>query len=172
MATGLANKLTGQIGEYLACAELGRKGLIATSFTGNVPEYDLLVCDSQLNTLPVQIKTSRGTSWPSRANKWLDIEIDDVNRKQINHGEIDISFPELIYISIALGAEQSSDRFFICTKRQIQQAFIKSYCDWMDPNDWKRPRNYKSFDNRCQIKHIENYENNWQLIFDRLEGQN
>jgi hypothetical protein len=37
MASGLSNKLTGQIGEFLACAELGRRGFVATSFTGNVP---------------------------------------------------------------------------------------------------------------------------------------
>ena len=54
MATGLSNKLTGQIGEYMVCAELGRLGLIATSFTGNVSEFDLLVCDSGLKSLPIQ----------------------------------------------------------------------------------------------------------------------
>lgn len=171
MATGLENKLTSQIGEYLACAELGRQGLIATSFTGNVPEYDLLVCDSELNTLPVQIKTSRGYSWPSKANKWLNLEIDDEEKKQINNGPTEIEFPDLIYISIALGKAQSDDRFFICTKKQIQGAFIDSYLEWMEPKDWKRPRSYKSYDNRCEIRHIEKYENNWQLILDRLRGQ-
>ena len=171
MATGLANKLTGQIGEYLACAELGRRGLIATSFTGNVPEYDLLVCDSGLNTLPVQVKTSRGNSWPGTATKWLNIELDELNKKQINHGLIEIDFPDLIYISISLGKEQSKDRFFICTKRQIQDAFIQAYCEWMEPKEWKRPRNFKSFDNRCEIRHIEKYENNWQLIVGQLNEQ-
>lgn len=36
---GLRNKLAGQVGEYLVCAEFGRRGLIATSFTGNVPDF-------------------------------------------------------------------------------------------------------------------------------------
>ncbi len=115
MASGLANKLTGQIGEYLACAELGRRGLIATTFNGNVPEYDLLVCNSRLMTLPVQVKTSRGTSWPSKANKWLHIEFDEKEKQQINLGRREIEFPDLIYISISLGKAQSSDQFFICT---------------------------------------------------------
>jgi hypothetical protein len=86
MATGRSNQLTGQIGEYLVCAELGRLGLIATSFTGNVPEYDLLVCDAGLKSLPIQVKTSRSTGWPSRASLWLDIELDDAAKQQINHG--------------------------------------------------------------------------------------
>ena len=33
MKKGLNNKLAGQIGEYLVCAELGKRGYIATSFT-------------------------------------------------------------------------------------------------------------------------------------------
>jgi hypothetical protein len=68
MATGLSNKLTGQTGEYLACAELGRRGLIATTFIGNVPEYDLIVCDKSLNKVPIQAKTSRCDTWPSKAS--------------------------------------------------------------------------------------------------------
>ena len=58
MSKGLSNKLAGQVGEFLVCAELGRRGLIATSFTGNVPEFDLIVADGSLKTLPVQVKTS------------------------------------------------------------------------------------------------------------------
>ena len=41
MGTGRSNKLVGQTGEYLVTAELSRRGLIATTFTGNVPHYDI-----------------------------------------------------------------------------------------------------------------------------------
>jgi hypothetical protein len=39
MATGRSNQLTGHIGEHLVAAELGRMGLFATPFAGNVPDY-------------------------------------------------------------------------------------------------------------------------------------
>ena len=42
MATGRQNKLVGQTGEYLVASELSRRGLIATTFTGNVPHYDII----------------------------------------------------------------------------------------------------------------------------------
>ncbi len=42
MATGRSTKLVGQAGEYLVAAELSRRGLIATTFTGNVPHYDII----------------------------------------------------------------------------------------------------------------------------------
>jgi hypothetical protein len=168
MATGHSNQLTGQIGEYLVCAELGRRGLIATSFTGNVPEYDLLVCDEGLRSLPIQVKTTRSTTWPSRADLWLDIEIDDMAKQQVNHGRKEIPNPELIYVCVALGATRREDRFFICTKTDIQDACIKSYTDWMAPKDWKRPKNYKSLDNRYGVEHLAAFEDHWQLITERL----
>ena len=45
MATGRSNKLVGQTGEYLVAAELSRRGHIATTFTGNVPHYDIIASD-------------------------------------------------------------------------------------------------------------------------------
>src|SRR5690606_27053228 len=103
MGKGLSNKLAGQIGEYLVCAELGRRGLIATTFTGNVPEYDLLVCDDALRTLPVQVKTTRGDTWPSRADTWMHIEIDDAEEMQVNMGLRQIDYSDLIYVCVQLG---------------------------------------------------------------------
>jgi hypothetical protein len=171
MATGLSNKLTGQIGEYLVCAELGRRGLIATPFSGNVPEYDLLVCDDALHSLPVQVKTTRGNSWPSRADLWLKIEIDEEEKRQVNQGRVRLKNPDLIYVCLALGMKRNEDRYFICTKKDIQDACIASYKAWMDPKDWKRPRNFKSLDNRYYIEGLAKFEDNWSLINRHLCSQ-
>jgi hypothetical protein len=40
-ATGRSNYLTKQTGEYLVAAASSRRGFIATTFTGNVPHYDI-----------------------------------------------------------------------------------------------------------------------------------
>jgi hypothetical protein len=45
--------LTKQIGEHLVVAELGRNGLIATPFAGNVQNFDLVIlpfCNYELRT--------------------------------------------------------------------------------------------------------------------------
>lgn len=86
MRKGRNNKLVGQVGEFLVCAELGKRGYIATSFTGNVPEFDLIVANEKLKTIPIQVKTTTSSSWPTKADKWIDIEIDDHNKKQIDKG--------------------------------------------------------------------------------------
>jgi hypothetical protein len=166
MNKGLSNKLAGQIGEYLVCAELGKRGYIATSFTGNVPEFDLIVANDNLDTIPIQVKTSRGHSWPTRANLWIDIEIDETNKRQIDHGDETISNPDLIYICVALSEPDSNekDRYFILKKKELQIVCAANYREWMAKHDWKRPRNFKSLDNRYEINNLLEFENDWTLI--------
>ncbi len=167
---GLSNKLAGQIGEYLVCAELGKRGYITTSFTGNVPEFDLIVVNTELKTIPIQVKSSRSDSWLTRANLWIEIEINDKEKKQIDQGDKTISNPDLIYVCVALSTPDSKekDRFFILTKRDIQKVSAKNYRNWMDSINWKRPRNYKSLDNRYNIADLLDYEDNWSLIEEKI----
>jgi len=63
MATGRSNKLVGQTGEYLVAAELSRHGYIATTFTGNVPDYDIIASNEIGKHVSVQVKASRSSSW-------------------------------------------------------------------------------------------------------------
>jgi hypothetical protein len=171
MKKGRNNKLAGQIGEFLVCAELGKRGFIATSFTGNVPEFDLIVADDNLKTVPIQVKSSRGDNWPTKADIWIDIEIDDKNEKQIDHGNTVISNPDLIYVCVAIGDPDKNerDRFFILKKRDIQTISSTGYRKWMDTKNWKRPRNYKSLDNRYNINDLLPFENNWALIEEQIK---
>ena len=63
MATGRQNKLVGQTGEYLVASELSRRGLIATTFTGNVPHYDIIASTDKGKHISVQVKTSNSSKW-------------------------------------------------------------------------------------------------------------
>lgn len=173
MATGLSNKLTGQIGEYLACAELGKRGFIATSFTGNVPEFDLIITNDELATMPIQVKTTRGKNWPTKADLWINIKINEHEKKQVDLGNVKIEHPELIYICVALAelASGEKDRFFILTKRELQDICSKNYREWISRLNWKRPRNYKSLDNRYYINDLLQYENNWKIIEEKINKQ-
>jgi hypothetical protein len=63
MTTGLKTQLAKQVGEYLVAAELGRMGLIAATFAGNVPDYDIVAMDATGMAVPVQVKAVTGRSW-------------------------------------------------------------------------------------------------------------
>lgn len=170
MSKGLSNQLAGQVGEFLVCAELGRRGLIATSFTGNVPEFDLIVADGSLKTLPVQVKTSRGHSWPTTASRWLDVTIDEKEQKQIDQGDSVIPHPNLIYVCVLLAASESAhtDRYFILLKRDLQIICARNYRAWMSKHNWKRPKNFRSLDNRYYVADLEPFEDNWALFEQQL----
>ena len=171
MSTGRKNKLTGQIGEYIVCAELAKRDYITTSFTGNVPEIDIIIVTEELKVLPVQVKTSRSHSWPTSANLWINIEIDEKEQKQIDNGDKTISNPDLIYICVLLVKPDSdkNDKFFILKKSDIQSICVKNYRNWMNKHNWKRPRNYKSLDNRYYLEDLIPFENNWKLIETEIE---
>lgn len=172
MLKGLNNKLAGQVGEFLVCAELGKRGFIATSFTGNVPEFDLIVADEHLNAIPIQVKTSRSDNWPTRANLWINLEINHQAKMQIDKGDTQLSNPNLIYVYVALAEPETNERdqFFILQKSDLQKIFCKNYRDWMNEKGWKRPQNYESLDNRCWIRDLMPFENNWEIIAQQLKS--
>jgi len=75
MATGRQTKLVGQTGEYLIAAELCRRGLLATTFTGNVPDYDIIASTEKGKHISVQVKTTSGPSWQfAKIDKFVDIK--------------------------------------------------------------------------------------------------
>ena len=169
MSKGRNNKLAGQIGEYLVCAELGRRNLIATPFSGNVPAFDILAADDLCRTVPIQVKASRSDNWPSDARNWMHVSLDPETKAQNNLGPIQIQNPDLIYVCVAIAPpDGSKDRFFILTKAQLQVVCINMYSAWMDKREWKRPRTPDSYDCRYRIPDVQEYEDNWQLISDRL----
>ena len=166
---GRDNSLARQIGEYLVCAELGRRGILATSFAGNVPTFDLLVADKYGHAIPIQVKASRGDSWPSEITKWADVDFNATTGEQKLIGPKAIP-SDLIYVCVAIAplGSQSKDRYFILTMGDVQEACIKTHFGWIADHGGKRPRKPESFHCKYEIKDIAQFEDNWQLIANRL----
>jgi hypothetical protein len=71
--TGRGTDLTKQPGEYLVAAELSRRGYITTTFTGNLPCYDIIAVDDCGGHVVVQVKAIAGKSWQFKATDFADI---------------------------------------------------------------------------------------------------
>jgi hypothetical protein len=172
MSRGRRNQLTGQIAEHLVVAELGRLGLAATGFSGNIPTFDVLAVDENCRVVPIQVKASTGLSWPSDARKWMDISVEEGTLRQQFRGPSRLATPDLIYVCVAIAPLRTDqrDRFFVLTMEDLQRVCIDTYSKWMGPKDWKRPLNPHSFDCRYEIKSLTQFEANWDLIRDRLAG--
>lgn len=110
MATGLSTKLTGQIGEHLVTAELGRRGITATPFSGNVPEIDILAYANG-RTGHIQVKAINKESWQFDIRTFLDvILVGKVQRVKGANPKLD---RDVICIFVAVGQELGSDKFYI-----------------------------------------------------------
>lgn len=102
--TGRDMHLVKQVGEYLVCAELGRCGHIATSFTGNMPEFDVLAIDADDRVRPVQSKAIRQGQWQFDARRCLHITL-TTDGRQIVNCKAPLRNPELVCVFVKLVAQ-------------------------------------------------------------------
>lgn len=161
MATGRQNQLIKQVGEYLACAELCRRGYITTSFTGNVPDFDLLVVNDKNKSIPIQVKTANQGVWQLKADNYLDIEITD-DKRQIIKGKKNLS-KNIIYIFIKLNG-QSKDDFYILKVKDVQDILFEGHKKYLDKHEGRRPKNPESMHTGVNEAQINKFKNNWDLI--------
>ena len=162
MATGRHNKLVGQAGEYLVASELSRRGMIATTFTGNVPHYDIIASNEEGRHLSIQVKTISGSAWQfARIDNYVEIRFED--RAQIV-GKIHPSPVEnLIYVFVKL-AEYGSDRFFICTWSELCNVLSQHHSDYLANHGGERPKRWDSLHAAISVTHISHFEDRWDLI--------
>lgn len=157
-------KITGQVGEYLVAAELCRRGYIATTFSGNVPEFDILATDEKLKTTPIQVKTiQKGGSFQSSVDKWMNISISKKG-EQIIRGHLALPNPSLIYIMVVLGDEYGKDEFFLLTKKQLQKIYTESHSNWLAKHNGIRPKKPDSFHPAIMPEDLKDYYNNWKIL--------
>ena len=166
MATGRNMQLTRMAGEYLACAELCRRGLLATTFTGNVPELDILATDKDLQTIPIQVKGNAKGDWMLRANSFLNINYNEETKIQTILGEKDFKKSKLIYIFVKV-VDQGKDEFYILRLQDLQRIIVKNYNEYLQKHGGRRPKSPKSMHTAILLKHLSGYRDNWKL----LQGQ-
>jgi hypothetical protein len=161
MATGRNIQLAKAVGEYLVCAELCRRGFIATSFTGNVPDFDILAIDDNRRTIPIQVKAIRGGDWQLKADRFLDITIK--NGVQRVKGKKNLGKSTLWCIFVKL-KEQGKDAFFIFKMSQLQNIVYKNYTAWLKMHDGRRPRNPESLHVSVHEQDVISFVNNWEAL--------
>jgi hypothetical protein len=168
MATGRDTQLTKQIGEYLVAAELGRRGYTATTFTGNVPYFDILAADAKGRTLAIQVKAIRGSTWQfGNARQFIDIQLD--GEKQILGKPTDPPQSSLICVFVALGT-YGSDRFFVFDWIDLQNVIVSQYHEYLERKDGFRPKRHDSFHVAVPMDALTHFEDSWSIIEDALNA--
>lgn len=157
--------LTGQMGESLVVAELGRHNIVATAFSGNLPVADILAMYGR-RTLRLQVKAMRKETATIGLGNLLNIE--QRGQKQIVTKVDPLDDPGLIYIYVYVGDCLANVRFYILTLRDLQDLIFDGYTRYLAKNGGERPRNKESKHASVATKDLETFQNNWGLITDRL----
>jgi hypothetical protein len=166
MTTGRSNQLTKQIGEYLAAAELGRLGLIAATFSGSIPDYDIIATDSSFRSVPVQVKTVTGSSWQFDIRRFVDVNLED--KKQVIGHPLALS-NEIVCILIAL-SRHGADRFYVLPLKTLQDLLIDAHRRYLEKHGGVRPKKYDSFHIAINEKDLAPFKDAWLVEFrDRRE---
>ena len=162
MATGRSNKLVGQTGEYLVAAELSRRGLIATTFTGNVPHYDIIASDETGRHVSVQVKAGRKGSWQfGNITQFCDITFDD--KRQIVGEPKACPVRRLVVVFVRI-EEDGNDRFHILTWGRLRDLLIKGYKAYLHGHDGVRPKRWDSLHSAIPERTLRPYLDKWDTV--------
>jgi hypothetical protein len=143
MATGRNTLLTKQVGEYLVAAELGRRGFIATTFTGNVPHFDILAADANGRSLPIQVKAIKGGDWQFDARQFVNIALR--GERQVLGAKTKAPHDGLVCVFVVVSEKYGTDRFFVFEWLDLQRIAATSYRWYIKAKGGIRSRNPGSF---------------------------
>ena len=166
MGKNFNSKLSGQIGESLVVAELGRRGIIATAFAGNVPEIDILAFRDK-KSIPIQVKALKEGSLRTKADNYLKIDFDGSTQTILGKKE-DIN-RDLTFIIVKIGDQLGEDVFYICDQGIIQDLVLQEHSSFLEKHGGIRPKKPSSFDCSVHLKDLENFTDKWELVENRLD---
>lgn len=162
MRSGRKNKLTGQVGEYLVAAELSRRGLIATTFTGNVPHYDIIASDESGRHVSVQVKAATSGSWQfADLRKFCEIEFSG-NRQVVGN----LKPPPvrgLIVVFVKIG-ESGEDRYYVLKWKTLCKLLAEKHAAFLERNGGVRPKKWDSLHVALKEKMLLPYRDKWVTI--------
>lgn len=160
--------LTGRIGESRVVSELGRRGISATGFSGNIPVIDVVAYRQGGATCSLQVKAWMQGSMTMDAKRYLSIRfegdlqfVDGLNEEAI------ATSANVIFVFVSIGETAADDRFFILRHRDVAEKLCRQRTAWLAKkgNRLGKPRSTLAALNQ---KGLAPYEDNWGLIEDEL----
>ena len=157
--------LTQLAGEYLVASELCRQGFVATTFTGNVPHYDIIASDNRGQHVLVQVKAIRKGSWQFDLRKFVEITLD--GQRQVLGKPLSIPYDDLVCVLVELRGH-GRDRFFILQWNRLRDLVISAHRRYLEKHGGVRPRKPGSFHTAIRPSDVAEFEGKWELITKRL----
>ena len=161
MPTGREMQLTKQTGEYLVAAELRRGGMVAATFTGNVPHYDIIASNNHGQVRHVQVKAIRSSGWQLSIDRFVEVSAE--GDKQLLGASRPSPVPGLVFVFVKLRGT-GRDRFFIVTWEELVEIVVADYSAYLAKHGGVRPRNPKSRHCSLSPESLKLFEDRWDLL--------
>jgi hypothetical protein len=165
MSTGRDNQLTKQVGEYLVAAEVCRRGFIATTFTGNVPHYDIIASNATGRHQAIQVKAIASSAWQFDLRDFVDIRLD--GRRQVVGEPTRPPYPDLVCVFVRL-RKNGADEFYVLTWKDLQKHIIAGHRDHLARHGGVRPKKYDSFHSAIRPESVATHRDKWDTLEKRL----
>jgi len=168
MATGRGNYLTKQTGEYLVAAELSRRGYVATTFTGNLPHYDIVAIGQAGIHALVQVKTITADKLQLDAGHFAFIDFE--GHRQVVRGVRPDPYPGLFLVvaRVVTAASAQRDRFFVLPWHELACLVASHHQQVLAAHGGIRPRNWESLHSAFNVDRLERWEGRWEALSDRV----
>ena len=161
MATGSSTQITKQRGEYLVAAELGKFGYFAATFSGSVPDFDIVAVDQDGRSVVCQVKAIAGPSWQFDARKFLEIEHDGPAQRVV--AAQTLRFPDMPWVMVKLD-DEGPPIYYVLRHRDVQAVVRTRYTTMLEKHGGVRPKNSLSTHTAIWPKDIETFREKWTLI--------
>jgi Holliday junction resolvase-like predicted endonuclease len=132
------------VGEYLVAAELARLGLITATFSGSVPDYDIIATDSNFRAVFVQVKALKAVkrrNWQFDIRRFVKVRLH--GKKQVL-GRLVREKHDISCVMVAL-TKYGDDRFYVLSWRALQELVVNGYRKYLKRHGGVRPKKYNSF---------------------------
>jgi hypothetical protein len=170
MVTGRQSQLIKQVGEYLVAAELCRRGLIAASFSGNIPFFDILAIDAHQKKRTIQVKTTAtNKGWNIAAKTFLNFSQKENVQKIDGLKNLQESAEIFCFVILkSFGTNDfclERDEFYLIPVSNLQEKIYREYKTNLDKKGGKRPKNPDSDHMKIQPSHISEFKEKWDLFY-------
>lgn len=166
MGTGRSIQITNQIGEYLVASRLGRIGLFASTFSGNVPDYDIIATDSEFRSVPVQVKATNGTSWQFDIRRFVDVQLE--GKKQVVG--LPVALPDKIVCVYVALSRDGNNRFYVISLKALQEMLITGHRSYLGKFGGVRPKKFDSFHGAIKEEKLALFKDAWISEFRDNQG--
>lgn len=168
----------GRAGEHYVAAELNRREVYASPFSGNVPDFDIIATDvDRTATAFIQVKTKReGGSWQVGVKTgWARMTRSDCSETKPRTCSAPCTplleepipgKPDHYWVFVTLLKKNRGQKYYIVTDDVVRRVLVrKSHCEYLKRNGGERPGPKHNSDHLgLTDKALKDWEDRWDVL--------